>query len=99
MTASAIFRMSKKPYVVGGAAMWWGYVRSMFKDEPRYEDAEFRAFLRAWQWRSLLDGKAKATSDVERTREKEWRLERAGLVMPCQLKSKLGLKQSDSCGR
>lgn len=24
---------------------------------------------------------------------------RAGLVMPCQLKSKFGLKQSGSCGR
>ncbi len=84
MTASAIFRMSKKPYIIGGVAMWWGYVRSMLKNEPRYEDLEFRAFLRAWQWRSLLDGKHKATYAFEKSREKEWKLDRTPLAMPIE---------------
>jgi len=84
MTASAVFRMAKKPYVVGGLAMWWGYVRSMLKNEARYEDAEFRAFLRTWQWRSLFHGKAEATKSLEDERAGAWSLERAPLPMPVE---------------
>ncbi|MEM7682859.1 MAG: glycosyltransferase [Planctomycetota bacterium] len=65
MTASAVFRASKRPWIVGGLAMWWGYVRSMVKREPRYDDPAFRVFLRRWQWESLLRGKAEATRRAE----------------------------------
>lgn len=64
MTASAIFRMTRPPLVVGGLAMWWGYVRSMFKGERRYEDMEFRRFLRDYQRNCLLKGKARATEEL-----------------------------------
>lgn len=61
MTASALFRMTRPPVVLGGAAMWWGYVRSMLRRAPRYDDQGFRSFLRRFQWNSLLHGKAEAT--------------------------------------
>lgn len=64
MTASAIFRMTRPPLVVGGLAMWWGYVRSMFKGERRYDDMEFRRFLREYQRNCLLKGKARATEEL-----------------------------------
>lgn len=61
MTASALYRLPKHPILVGGLAMWWGYVKSMLARKPRYEHPPFRRFLRRWQWESLVLGKARAT--------------------------------------
>ncbi|MFO0830993.1 MAG: glycosyltransferase family 2 protein [Phycisphaerales bacterium] len=82
MTASALFRMTKRPFIVGGAAMWWGYVKSMLAREDRLEDPDFRAFLRAWQWNSLFKGKSRATADVNERHARDWNLARAPLPMP-----------------
>ncbi|MBL8820275.1 MAG: glycosyltransferase family 2 protein [Planctomyces sp.] len=60
MAASAVFRMKKRPYVIGGLCMMWGYVRSWLRRETRYEDESFRKFLRRYQWRCLVHGKKKA---------------------------------------
>lgn len=62
MTASAVFRMTRPPLIVGGAAMWWGYVKSMLGGKPRYNDLVFRRFLRQYQWSCLLRGKSAATA-------------------------------------
>ncbi|MCX5662493.1 MAG: glycosyltransferase family A protein [Planctomycetota bacterium] len=64
MTASAVFRMTRPPLVVGGVAMWWGYVHSMLTGQKRYDDMEFRRFLRAYQRNCLLKGKARATEEL-----------------------------------
>ena len=68
MTASAIYRMTRPPRVVGGAAMWWGYVKSMLGRRPRYQDREFRHFLRRYQRLSLVRGKRWAADRVLRAR-------------------------------
>ncbi|HZL36843.1 MAG TPA: glycosyltransferase family A protein [Tepidisphaeraceae bacterium] len=62
MLASAIFRMSRPPVVIGGIAMLWGYLKSMLQRRERYGDEEFRKFLRSYQWRALLQGKQRATA-------------------------------------
>jgi biofilm PGA synthesis N-glycosyltransferase PgaC len=72
MTASALFRATKSPYVVGGAAMWWGFVESMLKGEKRFDDPEFRRFLRDYQWSSLFLGKEKATERLNERQRGEW---------------------------
>lgn len=61
MTASALYRMTRPPVIMGGLGMWWGYFRSLLARENRYEDLEFRRFLRRYQWQSLLMGKSRAT--------------------------------------
>ena len=66
MTASAAFRMTRPPVLLGGAAMWWGYVRAMLRGQPRYDDPAFRSFLRAYQWDALWHGKAAATQKLHR---------------------------------
>src|SRR5258706_8727717 len=68
MTASAIRRLGEKPYVVGALAMLWGWTRSALAREPRYEDAEFRRFLRRYQRRALLLGKKRALEEIHRRR-------------------------------
>jgi len=72
MTASALFRMTRPPRIIGGAAMWWGYVRSLLQRQPRYNDRAFRRFLRAYQWDCLLRGKARATQRLNDRQTEVW---------------------------
>jgi biofilm PGA synthesis N-glycosyltransferase PgaC len=65
ISASAIFRMKQKPYVLGGLAIWWGWMKSALQHKPRYEDPEFRKFLRHYQWRALLVGKKRALEEID----------------------------------
>ena len=72
MLASAVYRLTKKPYVVGGAAMLWGYLRSALRGQGRYDDPAFRRFLRRYQWASLLVGKRRATRWFEERHRACW---------------------------
>lgn len=65
MTASAAFRMTRPPLILGGLAMWWGYMRCALARAPRYNDREFRAFLRRFQWDALRRGKREATRRLD----------------------------------
>jgi glycosyltransferase involved in cell wall biosynthesis len=64
MTVSALYRMTRPPVVLGGLAMWWGYVRSAIARKPRYDDLTFRKFLRAYQRDCLTSGKTAATEKL-----------------------------------
>ena len=61
LTVSALRRMTHRPRVIGGLAIWWGYVRAWLTRQARYEDAAFRRFLRRYQRACLLRGKRHAT--------------------------------------
>ena len=63
MAASALSRVNQKPYVLGSAAMMWGWLRSALARKPRYDDPEFRAFLRRYQRRALQVGKSRAAAE------------------------------------
>lgn len=67
MTASAVSRITQKPYVIGSAAMLWGWIKAAIQRKPRYENPAFRRFLRQYQMRSLLLGKEKALQSMERS--------------------------------
>lgn len=62
MAVSAVFRMSRPPLLLGGMAMFWGYLKSMLLRRRRYENPGFRRFLRSYQWNALFRGKAGATA-------------------------------------
>jgi biofilm PGA synthesis N-glycosyltransferase PgaC len=66
MAASAVSRMNQKPYVLGSAAMLWGWVRSALERRPRFDDPQFRRALRAYQRRALLLGKKRALEAIHR---------------------------------
>ena len=68
MTASALYRMKEKPYVLGSIAMLWGWIISAIQGKPRYGNVEFRRFLRHYQMRVLLLGKRRAIEEVHRER-------------------------------
>ena len=66
ISASAIHRMTQRPYVLGGLAILWGWIKSALQRKPRYQDPEFRRFLRRYHWRVLLVGKKRAVDDILR---------------------------------
>ena len=75
LSASALYRTTRPPFLEGGLAMWLGYVASLVLARPRYADAEFRAFLRRYQRATLVLGKRRAIARLEQQRV------RAGLVL------------------
>jgi len=76
MLASALFRMSRPPIVIGGLAMLHGYLRSWLAGAPRYGDDEFRRFLRRYQIQCLVKGKQRATAELDARQARLWDPER-----------------------
>jgi glycosyltransferase involved in cell wall biosynthesis len=87
MLVSAAFRMTRPPLVVGGAAMLWGYVKSMLTHQARYPDAEFRGFLRRYQRACLLKGKARATASLNAAQASRWGISRSASASAPELSS------------
>jgi glycosyltransferase involved in cell wall biosynthesis len=70
--ASVVYRIPKHPFLRGALAMLWGYLKSALQGVPRYDDLEFRRFLRTYQHRSLLMGKAAAARRMSDERRPVW---------------------------
>ncbi len=66
--ATAIYRMAHPPYVLGGLATLQGYFGAMLRRAPQHADTELRHFIRAYQRRALLRGKARAIAAIEQER-------------------------------
>ncbi len=72
MTASALYRMTRPPLIIGGLAMWLGYIQSYLCRKERMKDKEFRIFLRKYQWSCLLNGKKRATVTLNQDGAARW---------------------------
>ena len=70
--AVAVHRLPAHPAVIGSLAMLWGYFRSWLKGLPRYDDPEFRRFLRSYQHACLRMGKRAATARTNAERAQLW---------------------------
>jgi poly-beta-1,6-N-acetyl-D-glucosamine synthase len=70
--ASAAYRAAQHPAIVGSAAMLAGYFSSALQRAPRYDDPQFRRFLRAYQRRCLLKGKGAATAELNARQASVW---------------------------
>ena len=70
--AVAFYRLPAHPAVIGSIAMLWGYFSSWFKALPRYNDPEFRRFLRSYQHACLRMGKRAATARLDAERASRW---------------------------
>jgi poly-beta-1,6-N-acetyl-D-glucosamine synthase len=64
LALSALSRLNQRPFVTGGLAIIWGWIRSALTRMPRYEDPAFRRFLRRYQRRVLLVGKRRAIAEL-----------------------------------
>jgi poly-beta-1,6-N-acetyl-D-glucosamine synthase len=70
---SAVFRLGKHPVVIGSVASVWGFLASALRRLPRYNDPEFRKFLRKYQYACLRLGKRRATLLTNEKQEAIWR--------------------------
>jgi cellulose synthase/poly-beta-1,6-N-acetylglucosamine synthase-like glycosyltransferase len=64
--ACVFYRFPERPFLLGGLAIFWGWLRSALKCMPRYEDPNFRRFLRRYHRRALLIGKRRAVEEIYR---------------------------------
>jgi hypothetical protein len=67
-----LYRVPTHPVLIGSLAMLWGYLRSWFKGLPRYDDLEFRRFMRCYQYACLRMDKRAATARVNAERAHLW---------------------------
>lgn len=51
--AIGVYRLLERPFIIGGILIVVGYFKAMLESMPRYEDAEFRKSLHAWQMARL----------------------------------------------
>jgi poly-beta-1,6-N-acetyl-D-glucosamine synthase len=70
--AVVIYRLPTYPVLIGSVAMLWGYFRSWLKGLPRYDDLEFRRFLRSYQHACLRMGKRAATARFNAEQAHVW---------------------------
>jgi hypothetical protein len=82
VTVSALLRLAARPWIVGGAVMWWGYVKSLLAGRKRYDDPEFRRFLRSYQRACLLRGKRRATERFDAEGRGRWEARRLRAPAP-----------------
>lgn len=73
MLASALYRMAHPPYVIGGLAMFWGYLNSLLKGVPKFDDEELVKFIRQYQWACLFKGKSRATAELNEQQAAVWK--------------------------
>lgn len=78
MSLSALYRMTRPPYILGGLAMLWGYLFSMIRGFDRLSDPDFRRFLRNYHLACLLIGKRKATERYDEEGALRWEPTRLG---------------------
>lgn len=72
MFASFLYRLNKKPYIVGAFANLWGYVKSMLIRVEKLNDPDMVRIMRAFQWDCLYKGKRIAIDKINSSRESVW---------------------------
>lgn len=68
LIASAINKARQRPYILGGLAMMQGYFGAMLRREARHGDRALVDFIRSYQKRALIVGKARAVEEIESAR-------------------------------
>ncbi len=60
VAAAALYRMTERPYLVGGLGIFVGYIQAMLDRDARLDDQELRRFMRRYERLSLVVGKQRA---------------------------------------
>lgn len=70
--AKAVYGMTHKPAWVGSLAMLQGYVTACLRGVPRYDDLEFRRYLRRYHRAMLTRGRQRALALFNRVADETW---------------------------
>ena len=58
--ASAVYRSVEPPYLLGGLGIVWGYLKALLTGHARYENPEYRRYVRSFEREQLVLGKRRA---------------------------------------
>ena len=72
MLLTCIYRAVEYPIIIGGAAMFYGYIKAMIKRSPRHSDEALTREIRSFQITSLVRGKNKARILIENSNSGRW---------------------------
>jgi len=64
MLAIGIFRLPKRPRLIGAMGMMWGYLKAWLARTPQYGDTAYRRFVHRYQLRALIVGKMAAAKEA-----------------------------------
>jgi poly-beta-1,6-N-acetyl-D-glucosamine synthase len=74
LLARTLFHLPQHPVFVGSVAMLWGYASGALRGVARYNDLEFRKFLRRYQYACLRLGKRRATRKFNEAQAAVWQI-------------------------
>jgi hypothetical protein len=80
--ASAVYRLGHKPAVLGSLATLHGYARAWLRRSPRYDDLEFRRYIRRYHHAMLTRGRARALEMFNREADETWKRRSEQFVKP-----------------
>jgi biofilm PGA synthesis N-glycosyltransferase PgaC len=70
--ASAVYRLQHRPALIGSIATLFGYARAWLRRMPRYDDIEFRRYLRRYHRAMLMKGRGGAAELFDREAAETW---------------------------
>lgn len=72
MLITCLYRAVEYPWLLGGTAMFYGYLKAFVARRPRLADKALVKEIRRFQWTCLLKGKTKATEIFEKKNAAVW---------------------------
>jgi hypothetical protein len=85
--AKAVYGLAHKPALIGSVAILDGYASAWWKRVPRYDDLQFRHYLRRYHRAMLTRGRSYALRLFDREADETWRRRKApssGAKFPSQ---------------
>jgi glycosyltransferase involved in cell wall biosynthesis len=71
--AKGVYGLANKPALLGSLAMFHGYARAWWREVPRYDDPQFRRYLRRYHRAMLMHGRTRALQLFDREADETWR--------------------------
>jgi glycosyltransferase involved in cell wall biosynthesis len=78
--AKGIYGLAHKPALLGSLAMFHGYARAWWRGVPRYDDPQFRFYLRRYHRAMLMHGRTRALQLFDREADETWHRRRGAAV-------------------
>jgi poly-beta-1,6-N-acetyl-D-glucosamine synthase len=70
--AKAVYGLGHKPALLGSVGLLQGYARAWMRGVPRYDDLEFRRYLRRYHRAMLIRGRRRALELFNREADEAW---------------------------
>ena len=72
MLTTCFYRAIEYPIVIGGVAMFYGYIKAALERKKRLQDSSLVSEIKQFQWRSLITGKASTRVYFDKKNETRW---------------------------